>query len=123
MLLFLIISGGITFLIMYRIRQHLKIKAIEKIAEEKMRSKVAADFHDELGNRITKISLFSEILKSDKEKTSAKTREYLNKINDNASNLYNETRDFIWHLDPQKDTLHDLAIRLKTFGDELFDET
>lgn len=122
-LLFLLISGGITFLIMYRIRQHLKIKAIEKQAEEKMRSKVAADFHDELGNRITKISLFSEILKSDNEKISAKTREYLNKINDNASNLYNETRDFIWHLDPQKDTLHDLAIRLKTFGDELFDET
>ena len=30
---------------------------------------------------------------------------------------------FIWHLDPKKDTLHDLAIRLKTFGDELFDET
>jgi len=122
-LLFLTIGGGIAFLIMYRIRQHLKIKMIEKIAEEKMRSKVAADFHDELGNRITKISLFSEILKSDKEKTSAKTREYLNKINDNASNLYNETRDFIWHLDPKKDTLHDLAIRLKIFGDELFEET
>jgi ligand-binding sensor domain-containing protein/two-component sensor histidine kinase len=122
-LLFLLIGGGITFLIMYRVRQLLKIKTIEKLAEEKMRSKVAADFHDELGNRITKISLFSEILKTDVNTTSEKTREYLNKINENASNLYNETRDFIWHLDPQKDSLHDLAIRLKTFGDELFDST
>ena len=49
--------------------------------------------------------------------------DYLNKINENANNLYNETRDFIWHLDPKKDTLHDLAVRLKTFGDELFDST
>jgi len=122
-LLFLIIAGGITLLIMYRVRQLLKIKTIEKIAEEKMRSKVAADFHDELGNRITKISLFSEILRSDINKTSDKTMDYLNKINENANNLYNETRDFIWHLDPKKDTLHDLAIHLKTFGDELFDST
>ncbi len=101
----------------------IKNEKIEKMAEEKMRSKVAADFHDELGNRITKISLFSEILKSDINKTSKKTMEYLNKINDNANNLYNETRDFIWHLDPKKDTLHDLVIRLKIFGDELFDGT
>jgi signal transduction histidine kinase/ligand-binding sensor domain-containing protein len=105
------------------IAERVRIENIEKQAEEKMRSKVAADFHDELGNRITKISLFSEILKSDNQKISAKTKDYLNKINENASSLYNETRDFIWHLDPQKDTLYDLAIRLKTFGDELFDET
>jgi signal transduction histidine kinase len=97
------------------------MKIIEKAAEEKMRSKVAADFHDELGNRITKISLFSEIGKSKYKENSEKMLEYLNKINDNANKLYNETRDFIWHLDPQRDTLYDLIMRLKTFGDELFD--
>lgn len=105
------------------ISERIRIENIEKQAEEKMRSKVAADFHDELGNRITKISLFSEILKSDTSKTSEKKLDYLNKINENANNLYNETRDFIWHLDPTKDTLHDLAIRLNTFGDELFEGT
>jgi signal transduction histidine kinase len=105
------------------IEEKIRIDNIEKQAEEKMRSKVAADFHDELGNKITKISLFSEILRSDINKTSDKTMDYLNKINENANNLYNETRDFIWHLDPKKDTLHDLAIRLNTFGDELFDST
>ena len=122
-LIILLMIGGIVLLIIFRVRHLIKIKTIEKKAEEKMRSKVAADFHDELGNRITKISLFSEILKSDNKEKSAKTKEYLNRINENASSLYNETRDFIWHLDPKKDTLHDLAIRLKTFGDELFDDT
>jgi signal transduction histidine kinase len=100
-----------------------KIEAIEKIAEEKLRSRVAADFHDELGNRITKISLFSEIIKNNFRENSGKVLEYLDKINENANNLYNETRDFIWHLDPKKDTLLDLIMRLKTFGDELFDGT
>jgi signal transduction histidine kinase len=108
---------------MYRIRQLLKFKAIEIAAEEKMRSKLAADFHDELGNRITKISLFSEIIKNKFKTNQDEALEYLSKINDNANTLYNETRDFIWHLDPHKDTLFDLIARLKAFGDDLFEGT
>ena len=122
-ILVLMIGSVIALVMIYRIRQILKLKAIEQAAEEKMRSKVAADFHDELGNRITKISLFSEIIKNNFRENSDKTLEYLDKINENAKNLYNETRDFIWHLDPKKDTLNDLVIRLKSFGDELFDGT
>lgn len=105
------------------INEQKKIESIEKIAEEKLRRKVAADFHDELGNRITKISLFSEIIKSNSGKNYENMLVYLNKIDDNAHILYNETRDFIWHLDPKKDTLNDLIMRLKSFGDELFDGT
>ncbi|MEJ2543464.1 MAG: two-component regulator propeller domain-containing protein [Calditrichaceae bacterium] len=122
-LLVLMIASGITLIIIYRIRRLLKLKAIEQAAEEKMRSKVAADFHDELGNRITKISLFSEIIKNNFEENIDNALEYLDKINENARNLYNETRDFIWHLDPKKDTLADLVIRLKSFGEELFEGT
>jgi signal transduction histidine kinase len=32
-------------------------------------------------------------------------------------------RNFIWTLDPGQDSLYDLAIYLKDFGDELFDKT
>jgi signal transduction histidine kinase len=122
-LLVLMIGGGVALIIIYRIRHLLEHKAIERAAEEKMRSKVAADFHDELGNRITKISLFSQIIKNNYRENTDKALEYLDKINENARNLYDETRDFIWHLDPKKDTLDDLVMRLKSFGDELFEGT
>ncbi len=91
--------------------------------EEAIRSQVAADFHDELGTRITRISLFSEILKKDLGNVSDSAQGYLQKISKNADRLYDETRDFIWQLDPQKDSLLDFISRLKSFGDELFEDT
>jgi len=102
------------------IAERMKVIAIEKAAEEKLRSRVAADFHDELGNRITRISLFGEILMNDLKTKNEQTRNYLTRIIENADNLYNETRDFIWQLDPKKDTLYDLVVRLKNFADELY---
>ena len=104
------------------VKDRMKIETVRKEAEEKLRKQVAADFHDELGNRITKISLFSEILRNQmaKEKN---TIDYLDKINENAQSLYNETRDFIWQLDPSKDSVYDLAARMKKFGEELYEGT
>ena len=105
------------------ITERKKIERIRKGAEEDVRRKVAADFHDELGTRITRISLFSEILKNRVIDKQTEDAMLLQKINDNAHHLYDETRDFIWQIDPQKDTLLDLITRLKTFGDELFENS
>ena len=48
---------------------------------------------------------------------------YLNKIGETSSTLSFGVRDFIWTLDPEKDTLYDVLIRLKDFGDDVFDKT
>ncbi len=103
--------------------EHQKLEEHRRKTEDIIRSQVAADFHDELGTRITRISLFSEILKNELDDATDSTKGYLKKISNNANRLYDETRDFIWQLDPQKDTLADFIARIKTFGDELFDDT
>jgi len=112
----------------HRYRVKMKIKQIVEM--EAMRKKIADDFHDELGHRLTKISLYSELMKQ--ELSSAVTGEavpeadnedYLKKINEAANSLFDDTKDFIWSIDPVKDTLYDLAVYLKDFGDEFFDRT
>jgi len=103
--------------------EHQRLEEQRRSTEESIRSQVAADFHDELGTRITRISLFSEILRGELPDASATAQGYLGKISKNADRLYDETRDFIWQLDPQKDTLADFITRMKTFGDELFENT
>ena len=131
-LVFTILFGGLTVILIRKLVTYSNNKALavhqrreeqRRKTEELIRSQVAADFHDELGTRITRISLFSEILKSDLEQVSETTKVYLEKISKNADRLYDETRDFIWQLDPQKDTLADFIARMKSFGDELFEET
>ncbi len=131
LLFFLILTGMVIFLSRQLI-SYSHSKALLDIqrreeqkrnTEEAIRSQVAADFHDELGTRITRISLFSEILKGELPDASPSARGYLAKISKNADHLYDETRDFIWQLDPQKDALSDFVARMKSFGDELFENT
>jgi signal transduction histidine kinase len=47
----------------------------------------------------------------------------LDQISNNSIQLYDGTRDFIWAIDPHQDSLYELMIRLKDFGDEIFSET
>lgn len=105
----------------FRLRWALKMQQINEVA--KIREKAAADFHDELGHRLTKISLFSETLLRVYPKTSQELKPYLEKIKRNSDELYHSLRDFVWVMNPRKDSLFELAILLKDFGDELFDNT
>lgn len=89
---------------------------------EEFRKKSAADFHDEAGNKITKITLFTEMARSgidNKEQLDY----YLKKIQLNISELSSGMRDFLWVMDPQRDTLFETITRLKDFGDSTFADT
>jgi signal transduction histidine kinase/ligand-binding sensor domain-containing protein len=106
-----------------KIRRSLELERVRIQEKEQVQKTIAADFHDELGQKLTKISLFSEIVKGKLFKESPEYVEYINKINKAAKELTSSTRDFIWTLNPTQDSLHDVAIYLKDFGDELFDKT
>src|SRR5690606_32466628 len=109
----------IIFIHKYRLR--MKLKRLYEI--ETVRKKIADDFHDELGHKLTKISLYSELMRKDLNGSLKEAGDYLKKINDAANSLFDDTKDFIWSLDPVKDSLYDLSVYLKDFGDELFDKT
>ncbi|MCF8242947.1 MAG: hypothetical protein K9J16_16330 [Melioribacteraceae bacterium] len=111
----------------YKLKQEVfRAVEIEKVREEeneKVRRKAADDFHDELGHRLTKISLYTEIVKRSIIEKAPEVSEYVDKISEASGGLSSGVRDFIWNLDPQKDTLYEVIIRLKDFGDDLFDRT
>ena len=119
--------GLIYFIIKNRVRQ--RVRKIEEQARiekarfeerELLRKQNAADFHDELGHRLTKISLFLE-LADRSSKAADPVKQYLSKIKTNALGLSDGIRDLIWSLDPQKDSLYQTMLRLQEFGDKLFD--
>ncbi|MFQ5584223.1 MAG: sensor histidine kinase, partial [Calditrichia bacterium] len=86
---------------------------------ERVRKKSSADFHDEAGHLITKITLFLELAKRNAS-GNVKVGEYLQRIEENTKLLSSGMRDFIWGMDPEKDSLYDTLIRLKDFGNYLF---
>ncbi len=95
-----------------------------KIAErEHLRKQMAADFHDELGHRVTKIALLSKLLYKDIREQPKKVDEHLEQIRKNADSLFCEMKEFVWKLDSDKDSLYDLMAQLKNFSDTLFEKS
>jgi ligand-binding sensor domain-containing protein/signal transduction histidine kinase len=119
---YFLIAGllGLAFGLFHQYRVRAKVRRVMEM--ERVRKNAAADFHDELGHKLTVISLFGEIVKK-KSKGQEELLPHLNKIIENANSLYYSMKDLLWVLDPNKDSVYDLVILLKDFGDELFDKT
>ncbi|MDX1942882.1 MAG: two-component regulator propeller domain-containing protein, partial [Saprospiraceae bacterium] len=113
----------------YRYRVQMKVqRAVElervKLEEnERVRKLAAQDIHDEFGNTLTRISLLTELIKAKSLNGSSEISNLLNKISDNASRMYQGTKDFIWAINPEHDSCYEIAIRLKDFADDAFDTT
>ncbi len=110
----------LSFTLIHQYRVRAKVRRVMEL--ERVRKNAAADFHDELGHKLTVISLFGEIVKK-KLNGRDDILPQLNKIIENANSLYYSMKDLLWVLDPNKDSVYDLALLLKDFGDELFDKT
>ncbi len=106
-----------------RIQRVQELERVRQEAAEAIRKKAARDFHDELGHRLTKIGLFAELVRRKVGPSSLETAAHIDKIIQSSQALTNDTRDFLWSLDPGKDSLYDLVSYLNGFGEELFERT
>ncbi|MEO1052459.1 MAG: two-component regulator propeller domain-containing protein [Bacteroidota bacterium] len=111
----------------YRIKAKLqRVLTIEKIrAEElqKVRTKMARDFHDNMGNQLASITVFTNLINLKLKDKSKEIDELLKNIEKHTKSLFNGTKDFIWSIDPESDYLSELFTYLKDFGEDLFAQT
>lgn len=103
-----------------KMEQAIQIEKARYQEREALRKQNAADFHDELGHRLTKISLFLELVQRQTQNNNLLS-DYFMKIKKNTAALSDGIRDLIWSLDPEKDSLNQTLLRLQEFGDQLFD--
>lgn len=118
-----LVAACIAFLgwFLFYLRYQNKLKQLKAV--EQVRKNISEDFHDELGSKLSIISMYSEFTKQELNRDNSKASAYLDKVNDTASRLYENTRDLIWALNPQHDSLYDLFLQLKDFGEEMFQDT
>ena len=90
---------------------------------EKIRQKLAMDFHDELGNHLTTISMLARRLLLRIDPRQQEMRELAKKINSASKFIYDSTRDFIWTLNPTHNQLSLVFLYLRDFGVELFEHS
>jgi ligand-binding sensor domain-containing protein/two-component sensor histidine kinase len=111
-LIIILISFFIYYLSTIRIKNQLEI--------EKLKLKIASDLHDNIGAGLTEISILSELAERDKTIVNSNSKKDLQKISDTARYLVDSMSDIVWVVNPQRDSLHDLIVKLKDSYNEFF---
>lgn len=104
----------------------LKVLQLEKIREEeatKVRETMARDFHDNMGNQLASITVFSNLISMKLKNRSREIDDLLENIEKHSKSLYNGTKDFIWSMNPESDNLLEIFTYIKDFGEDFLSRT
>ena len=111
------------------IRVKLKQKQLvinEKIRldeQKKILERTSEDLHDDLGNKITRITVLTDVLQRKVSPDDIEKTKLINQIRDNAEALYVSTKDILWSLTPGRDNLFDTLEKSRITGAQLFEDT
>jgi ligand-binding sensor domain-containing protein/signal transduction histidine kinase len=125
----LLVSMGIVVFSVHRFWLRLRfdrLLATERIKTQetdKIRKRVAMDFHDEMGNQLASITALINLINIRKAKNEHHIDDLLAKLSQHAQSLFNGTKDFIWSIDPKSDHAEAILINIRDFAEDLFDST
>lgn len=117
---------GVTMQYVANRRKQNRLALMERLRREeqnKVRERTAEDFHDEVGNKLTRINVLTNVLRDKIGYINPETKRILDQIQDNTGQLYGGTRDILWSLKPSNDSLYEILHRIRDFGGELFQDT
>ncbi|MFH1195476.1 MAG: two-component regulator propeller domain-containing protein [bacterium] len=99
-------AGGLIYYV-----TSLRYKSL--LSLEKLKSKLAADLHDSIGSGLTEISILSELASADVESKPDNASGKMNLVSQTARELVDVLSDIVWVVNPKRDSLYDLILRLK----------
>ena len=112
------LTGGIIavlLFIVFFVRNRYKRKIEKQKAVEKLRTKISADLHDDVGSLLTGLSMQSEILgKNAPEDIKPK----LERVSELSRSAMLKMRDAVWVMDARKDNWQSLIDRINEFAAE-----
>jgi signal transduction histidine kinase len=125
-----LVAGGTVFLLAAAILIVLRRRAKRRIerlrllnAIESDRTRIARDMHDDLGTRVTVLTMAASLVERDIERDPPKARAHLAKMSASARELVSAMDSLVWAVDPSNDTLDHLGAHLSKTSQEFFRDT
>lgn len=105
------------------VRYANRIKALEhEHAIEKERLRISKDMHDEVGASLTRISILSEIARSQHQEPE-KSQKVIQQISEIAGNVVDELSEIIWAMNPKNDSLDNFAAYVRRYASTYLEPT
>ncbi|MGH9942030.1 MAG: sensor histidine kinase, partial [Pyrinomonadaceae bacterium] len=86
---------------------------------ERVRARIATDLHDDIGASLTRIVVLSEVVQQSIERAATPVSEQLASITNVSNELVEAMSDIVWAINPRKDHLSDLTLRMRRLASDL----
>jgi ligand-binding sensor domain-containing protein/signal transduction histidine kinase len=97
----------------YRVQRLLEL--------ERVRTRIATDLHDDLGARLSRITILSEVASQRIGEGDPGALRLLGEVGDTARDLVELTGDIAWSIDPRRDDVRSLVARVRRFAGEVLE--
>lgn len=93
----------------------------ERLIElEQVRRRIATDLHDDIGSSLSQVYLLSEVVRQRVGPDDSAVTEPLAMISSASEEMVSSMSDIVWAINPQKDHLSDLVLRMRRFASDTF---
>ena len=93
----------------------------ERLRElQRVRTRIAADLHDDIGSSLTKIVILSDVAQQKASEEASEMSESLDAIMEISNELVESMSDIVWAINPEKDQLSELSHRMRRFASDIF---
>lgn len=96
-----------------------KLRVRRLLELERIRTRIAADLHDDLGASLARVSLLSEATRRVLRERPDRAERMLDEIGTTSRELVTAAGDIAFAIDPEHGRLDDLAVRLRRFAEDL----
>ena len=99
----------------------VRLRVARLLAVERARTRIASDLHDDVGSSLSRIGILGELARQRVQASPVEAEEMLGEIGREARELVEATSDIVWAVDPHRDDLGSLVVRLRRFALDLLE--
>jgi ligand-binding sensor domain-containing protein/two-component sensor histidine kinase len=88
---------------------------------ERVRTRIATDLHDDIGANLSLIAMVSEVARGHFQREDQRLKEWFSTIAITSRDTVDAMADIVWAVNPKRDQLSDLTMRMRRFADDIFD--
>jgi signal transduction histidine kinase/ligand-binding sensor domain-containing protein len=114
------LASAAAFLAIIIVAHRMRVRRLMEI--ERLRLRIAADLHDDVGSNLSSIALLSDMLQRDTRLVGLEQRQ-LQRIHSAAEETVGALRDIIWLVGPNNGDLQELVRRMRTIAADVLNGT